>query len=166
MALQHFDQIAAMDLRFARCPAQRGRKRRIVSLVGPPDDLAQGLTGKPATMPAMRRVVVPLLCGVGAVLAGLSLALARSLKDGDTLGNVVHRYFFAHRASARLSDRFQLGLWETVVLSGIDRQALRRGAKAPDFELPNPAGESVRLSRLLESGPVVVSTPVVMCDSG
>jgi hypothetical protein len=48
-------------------------------------------------------------------------ALARSLKDGDTLGNVVHRYFFAHRASARLSDRFQLGLWETVVLSGIDR---------------------------------------------
>jgi hypothetical protein len=46
---------------------------------------------------------------------------------------------------------------DELVLSGIDRQALRRGAKAPDFELPNPAGESVRLSRLLESGPVVVS---------
>ena len=49
-------------------------------------------------------------------------ALARSLTDGrDTLGNRVHRYFFAHRASARLSDRFRLGLWETVVLSGVDR---------------------------------------------
>jgi hypothetical protein len=57
-------------------------------------------------------------------------ALARSLTDGrdslsrtptDTLGNRVHRYFFAHRVSARLSDRFRLGLWETVVLSGVDR---------------------------------------------
>ena len=57
-------------------------------------------------------------------------ALARSLIDGrdtlsrtltDTLGNRVHRYFFAHRASARLSNRFRLGLWETVVLSGVDR---------------------------------------------
>jgi hypothetical protein len=49
-------------------------------------------------------------------------ALARSLEDGDTLGNLVHRYFFAHRASARLSDRFRLGLWETTVLSGVDRE--------------------------------------------
>lgn len=49
-------------------------------------------------------------------------ALARSLADGrDSLGNRVHRYFFAHRAGARLSDRFRLGLWETVVLSGVDR---------------------------------------------
>ncbi|MEP6688300.1 MAG: hypothetical protein ABJC36_08115 [Gemmatimonadales bacterium] len=49
-------------------------------------------------------------------------ALARSLTDGrDTLGNLVHRYFFAHRASARLSNRLRVGLWETVVLDGIDR---------------------------------------------
>jgi hypothetical protein len=49
-------------------------------------------------------------------------ALARSLADGrDTLGNRVHRYYFAHRASARLSDRFRLGLWETTVLAGVDR---------------------------------------------
>ena len=50
-------------------------------------------------------------------------ALARSLEDGrDTLGALVHRYFFAHRASARLGDRVRLGLWETTVLSGIDRE--------------------------------------------
>jgi hypothetical protein len=50
-------------------------------------------------------------------------ALARQLTDGrDSLSRLVHRYFFAHRASARLSDRFRLGLWETVVLSGIDRE--------------------------------------------
>ena len=57
-------------------------------------------------------------------------ALARSLTDGrdtlsrsptDTLGDRVHRYFFAHRVSARLSERFRLGVWETVVLSGVDR---------------------------------------------
>ncbi len=49
-------------------------------------------------------------------------ALARTLQDGrDSLGQAVHRYFFAHRAGARLGDRFRLGLWETTVLSGIDR---------------------------------------------
>jgi hypothetical protein len=50
-------------------------------------------------------------------------ALARSLQDGrDSLGSLVHRYFFAHRAAARLSNRFHLGIWETTVLSGIDRE--------------------------------------------
>lgn len=49
-------------------------------------------------------------------------ALARTLQDGrDSLGQAVHRYFFAHRAGARLGDHFRLGLWETTVLSGIDR---------------------------------------------
>jgi hypothetical protein len=50
-------------------------------------------------------------------------AYARSLEDeADSLGRTVHRYFFAHRASARLSDRFRVGLWETTVLGGIDRE--------------------------------------------
>jgi hypothetical protein len=50
-------------------------------------------------------------------------ALARQLRDDrDTLGNRVHRYFFAHRLGLRLSDRVNLGLWETVVLSGVDRE--------------------------------------------
>jgi len=50
-------------------------------------------------------------------------ALARQLYDAqDSLGNVVHRYFFAHRASAQLSDRLRVELWETTVLSGVDRE--------------------------------------------
>ena len=50
-------------------------------------------------------------------------AYARSLRDEtDSLGRLVHRYFFAHRASARLSDRFRLGIWETTVIGGIDRE--------------------------------------------
>jgi hypothetical protein len=46
---------------------------------------------------------------------------------------------------------------DELVLSGIDRDALREGAKAPDFELPDPAGEPVRLAGLLSRGPVVLS---------
>ena len=50
-------------------------------------------------------------------------AYARSLKDeSDSLGRTIHRYFFAHRASARLTDRFRLGVWETTVLGGVDRE--------------------------------------------
>jgi hypothetical protein len=50
-------------------------------------------------------------------------ALARQLRDEhDTLGNRVHRYFFAHRLGLRLSSRVNLGLWETAVLGGVDRE--------------------------------------------
>jgi hypothetical protein len=49
-------------------------------------------------------------------------AQAASLADeSDSTGAVVHRYFFAHRASARVSKRLSLSLWETVVLTGVDR---------------------------------------------
>jgi hypothetical protein len=49
-------------------------------------------------------------------------ALARTLKDADTLGQLVHRFFFAHRAALRINDRVHASLWETAVVSGIDRQ--------------------------------------------
>ncbi|HSB55403.1 MAG TPA: hypothetical protein VLD58_13660 [Gemmatimonadales bacterium] len=39
----------------------------------------------------------------------------------DTAGVVTHRYFFAHRAALQVTRRFDLALWETVVLSGVDR---------------------------------------------
>ena len=49
-------------------------------------------------------------------------AQAASLSDAtDSLGQVVHRYFFAHRVDARLHPRVTLGLWEMVVLAGADR---------------------------------------------
>lgn len=50
-------------------------------------------------------------------------ALARSLEDErDALGERVHRYFFAHRIGIRLSERIGVGLWETTVLAGQDRE--------------------------------------------
>lgn len=50
-------------------------------------------------------------------------ALATDLKDeADTLGNVIHRYFFAHRLGFRISQRFRLAIWETSVLAGPDRK--------------------------------------------
>jgi hypothetical protein len=49
-------------------------------------------------------------------------AVASQLRDEqDTLGQVIHRFFFAHRLDLRLSHRVQLGLWETTVLAGPDR---------------------------------------------
>ena len=41
--------------------------------------------------------------------------------------------------------------------SGIAERALGEGDTAPDFELPNPVGDPVRLSELLERGPVILS---------
>ena len=44
-----------------------------------------------------------------------------------------------------------------LVDSGIAENSLKVGAKAPDFNLPNPSGESVSLNALLEKGPVVLN---------
>jgi peroxiredoxin len=41
--------------------------------------------------------------------------------------------------------------------SGIAQGGLQAGATAPDFALPDQSGETVRLSRLLQSGPAVVT---------
>jgi hypothetical protein len=50
-------------------------------------------------------------------------ALARTLEDArDSTGARIHRYFFAHRLGVRVSDRLRLGLWETTVLAGADRE--------------------------------------------
>lgn len=46
---------------------------------------------------------------------------------------------------------------DELVLSGIERDALREGAKAPEFELPDPAGQHIRLSELLGRGPAVLA---------
>jgi AhpC/TSA family len=46
---------------------------------------------------------------------------------------------------------------DDMLRAEVDRAALRVGARAPDFELPNAAGEAVRLSQLLARGPAVVT---------
>jgi hypothetical protein len=51
------------------------------------------------------------------------VGLARSLEDArDSAGARIHRYFFAHRLGVRVSDRLRIGLWETTVLAGADRE--------------------------------------------
>lgn len=42
--------------------------------------------------------------------------------ETDSAGATVHRYFAAHRLDARLSSRLTVGLWETVLISGTDRE--------------------------------------------
>lgn len=44
-----------------------------------------------------------------------------------------------------------------LVDTGIAEKSLKVGEKAPDFNLPNPSGESVNLHSLLEKGPVVLN---------
>ena len=44
-----------------------------------------------------------------------------------------------------------------LALSGISEQALKSGAQAPDFTLPNAVGRPVSLDAALKSGPVVVT---------
>jgi len=44
-----------------------------------------------------------------------------------------------------------------VAASGVLESALKKGDKAPDFELPDATGKIVRLSDLLKSGPVVLT---------
>ena len=43
-----------------------------------------------------------------------------------------------------------LGVTWRLVDSGIAKKSLKVGEKAPDFNLPNPKGESVNLHSLLE----------------
>ncbi|HXG45403.1 MAG TPA: hypothetical protein VNJ71_11660 [Gemmatimonadales bacterium] len=50
-------------------------------------------------------------------------AQASLLRDArDSTGARIHRYFFAHRLAARLTDRLHVALWETTVLAGADRE--------------------------------------------
>lgn len=46
---------------------------------------------------------------------------------------------------------------EDLVRSGIADRGLKEGAQAPDFTLRNAAGGPVQLSKLLASGPAVVT---------
>jgi thiol-disulfide isomerase/thioredoxin len=46
---------------------------------------------------------------------------------------------------------------EALLQSGITKNSLQVGQKAPDFTLPNATGGEVSLSSLLKKGPVVLS---------
>jgi peroxiredoxin len=63
---------------------------------------------------------------------------------------------FAKSAPEEVRQVMDQGLRD-VAASGVLETALKEGATATDFELPNALGETVRLSDLLKSGPVVLT---------
>ena len=62
----------------------------------------------------------------------------------------------ATKAPAERLKAYEEGI-DQVKKSGVLEKALKVGDKAPDFELPNASGKTVKLSSLLERGPVVVT---------
>src|SRR3954453_19339236 len=79
-----------------------------------------GLSGIGVSNYAYPQVEAGVLVGVPSLQLE---AYARQLRDEtDSLAQRVHRYFFAHRISARLSKRVRVALWETTILSGVDRE--------------------------------------------
>ena len=62
----------------------------------------------------------------------------------------------ATKAPAERLKAYEEGI-DQVKKSGVLEKALKVGDKAPDFELPNASGKTVKLSALLEKGPVVVT---------
>jgi hypothetical protein len=78
-----------------------------------------GLPGIPLSNYGYERQGLMLEFGTSAVRL---TALASDLRDQtDSIGQLVHRYYFAHRLSVRASDRFQIAAWETNVLAGPGR---------------------------------------------
>lgn len=63
---------------------------------------------------------------------------------------------FESKASPEQLAAYNKGI-EEVAASSVMQTALRVGAKAPDFELPNATGQRVKLADLLKQGPVVLT---------
>ena len=78
-----------------------------------------GLPGIPLSNYAYERQGLMLEFGARSVRLS---ALATDLRDQtDSIGQLVHRYYFVHRLAVRASDRFQVAAWESNVLAGADR---------------------------------------------
>lgn len=81
-----------------------------------------------------------------------------AVKMPASLQNVLDAKRDAFNASApeEMKKVFAEGLQE-VATSGVMESALRVGDTAPDFILPNAHNDSVQLSTILESGPVILT---------
>ena len=62
-----------------------------------------------------------------------------------------------HPHRGRLAGAVRAEKTDDLARSGLAEKSLKIGDKAPDFDLPNANGKSVRLSDLLQKGPVVVA---------
>lgn len=67
--------------------------------------------------------------------------------------------FLADKRNLPPPDRLKdlLSIVEQVSASGVAEKALKEGAQAPDFTLPDALGKAVTLSHLLEYSPVVIT---------
>ena len=63
---------------------------------------------------------------------------------------------FVERAPPEIIKNIQAAI-EEVDDSGILDKVLKDGDRAPDFELPDATGEKVKLSTLLQNGPVILT---------
>lgn len=75
-----------------------------------------------------------------------------SLKEGLE----AHKQKFLNKADQYVIDTYEDGVLE-VANSGILEKAIKEGDKAPEFELQNSTGDSVKLSDYLTQGAVVLT---------
>jgi hypothetical protein len=67
---------------------------------------------------------------------------------------------FKQQFTAMVPPEVSSAIFESIrelARSGLARQSLKEGDKAPDFTLPNVKGEPISLSELLARGPVIVA---------
>lgn len=90
-------------------------------------------------------------------LLGASFFLAPSLSQAETLEEKLdaRKQSFSAKADPQKRKDYDEGI-RLVEQSGVLEAALNIGDKAPNFTLPNAAGEKVELESLLASGPVVM----------
>ena len=98
---------------------------------------------------------------MGSVLALLASfpSSAQEAKEGDEPVKQALEAFQKESAAKAPAERLKIyeeGI-EYVKKSGVVEKALKVGDKAPDFALPDASGKTVKLSALLEQGPVVVT---------
>lgn len=104
----------------------------------------------------------------GALLAVTTLVASCSQQNGDsdmTTENAdsslkaqldARKTAFGGKAPDSVKKTYAEGI-QAVVDSGVVQHAKQVGDKAPDFELTNASGETVRLSDALKNGPVVLT---------
>ena len=104
----------------------------------------------------------------GALLAVTTLVVSCSKQTGDsemTNENAesslkaqldARKTAFGTKASDSVKKTYAEGI-QSVVHSGVVQHAKQVGDKAPDFELINASGETVKLSDVLKDGPVVLT---------
>ncbi len=101
-----------------------------------------------------------LLLALGVSLVAIAAAgVARGQDPGDAPVRNELEAFREKSSKTVPPDRlrsYEQGI-EEVRKSGLAEKALKVGDRAPDFELPGPAGKKVKLSERLARGPVVVT---------